>query len=272
MHGSHQAPDAERDLGERLKFAVAAARRAGEVVLGYFQTALAVETKGDRSPVTVADRRAEQELRAGIGASYPGDAILGEEFGEKPGTSGWRWILDPIDGTLSFIRGVPLFGVLIGLQHGDESVLGVAYLPALGEMVYAARGRGCWWLPAGSRPGFDARPARVSAVGSLAEGLVLTTAYDYWAVAGRASDYQRLVEAGRTRGWSDCYAHVLVATGRAEAAVEPVMSIWDSAPFLPILEEAGGTYTDWQGRPGISATETLSTNGKVLGEVLRLLR
>ncbi len=257
------------ELATRLDFAVRAARRAGEIAMGYFQAGIVVERKNDKSPVTVADRQAERELRDMISRQFPGDGVLGEEFGETGGTSGWRWILDPIDGTESFIRGVPLFGVLIGAELNGDPVLGVAFMPALGEIVYAAGGLGCFWQPSGSA---SPQRAYVSAVAQLADAMILTTSIDYWAQTGRAELYQRVASSGRTRGWSDCYAHVLVATGRAEVAIEPVMSVWDSAPFLPILQEAGGTYTDWSGNPTIWATDTFSSNGKVFEQVLQLLR
>lgn len=262
----------EEDLAARLDFAVRAARRAGQITMRHFQRTVTVERKGDDSPVTIADRQAEEEIRALIAAEHPADGVLGEELGEKAGTSGWRWIIDPIDGTEAFIRGVPLFGVLIGAECNGDAVLGVAFMPAIGELVYAATGRGCWWLPAGSPIDAKPQPARVSNVAALRDGLVLTTSFDYWAQSARAAHYQRIATAAKTRGWGDCYAHTLVATGRAEAAIEPVMSIWDSAPFLPILQEAGGTYTDWDGNPSIRATDTFSSNGKVFAEVLALLR
>jgi histidinol phosphatase-like enzyme (inositol monophosphatase family) len=261
-----------RDLQEDLDFAIVAARRAGAIAMGYFQTEVVVETKGDSSPVTIADRRAEQELRQMIRARYPADGVIGEEFGELAGTSGRRWILDPIDGTQAFVHGVPLFGVLIGLEQDGEAVLGVVFLPALNELLYGARALGAWWLPAGSKTGDRPRPARVSLVGTLSGGLFLVTSFEYFAMTRRTAVYDRLIRAGRMRGWSDCYAHVLVATGRAEAAIEPIMSIWDSAPFLPILKEAGGTFTDWCGHATITASDAISTNGKVLEEVLGLVR
>jgi fructose-1,6-bisphosphatase/inositol monophosphatase family enzyme len=165
-----------------------------------------------------------------------------------------------------------MFGVLIGMEDAGQSVLGVAYPPAWNEMVYAARGHGCWWLPAGHRQGDPPRRARVSSIAKLSEGLLLTTSFEYFQRTNQTAAYDRLVRAGRTRGWSDCYAHMLVATGRAEAAFEPLMSIWDSAPFLPILQEAGGTFTDWNGVATIAATTALSTNGRVFDEALGLLK
>jgi histidinol phosphatase-like enzyme (inositol monophosphatase family) len=260
------------DLAECLEFAVRAARRAGEIIMPYFQGDVAVETKGDGSPVTRADRGAEDELRRLIQARFPDDAVLGEEHGETPGPSGRRWVLDPIDGTKAFVRGVPLFGVLIGLEQGGEPVLGVVYMAALDEMVYAARGQGCWWLPSG-RGAEPPRRARVSALAPLADGLLLLNSFEYFVKGQRAAAHDRLLRAaGHQRGWGDCYGHLLVATGRAEACVDPVMSLWDNAPLLPILVEAGGTFTDWQGHSTVAAGEGISTNGKVLDEVLRVVQ
>ena len=149
----------------RLDVALAAAREAGRLTLEYFLRAgLAVELKADDSPVTVADREAEQALRARISSEFPDDAILGEEFPERPGSSGYRWILDPIDGTKSFIHGVPLYGTLIGVERAGRSVVGVIQLPALDQCVYAAAGQGAWHVAGGGPP----QPARVSETGRWA--------------------------------------------------------------------------------------------------------
>jgi histidinol phosphatase-like enzyme (inositol monophosphatase family) len=223
--------------------------------------------------VTLADRGAEQELRRMIGERFPGDSVLGEEFGEQPGTSGQRWVLDPIDGTKSFVRGVPLFGVLIGMEQDGEAVLGVVSMPALDEFVYAARGHGCWWLPSGRQAGSHPRRARVSSLAPLAEGLLLANSFEYFVKGKREAAHDRLLRAARQqRGWGDCYGHILVATGRAEVCVDPLMNAWDGAPLLPILQEAGGTFTDWQGRATIHGGDGISTNGKVFDEVMGLVR
>jgi fructose-1,6-bisphosphatase/inositol monophosphatase family enzyme len=174
-------------LAECLDFALQAARRAGEIVMPYFEGGVGVEIKGDGSPVTLADRGAEQELRRMIRERFPADGVLGEEFGELPGTSGRRWVLDPIDGTKAFVRGVPLFGVLIGLEEGGEAVAGVVSMPALDEFVYAARGEGCWWLPSGRQAGSPPRRARVSALAPLADGLVLANSFEYFVKGNRAA-------------------------------------------------------------------------------------
>lgn len=255
-----------------VEFAVRAARRAGEIIMPYYQGEHGVEAKADGSPVTIADRGAEKELSRMIRARYPDDGVLGEEFGELPGTSGRRWILDPIDGTKAFVRGVPMFGVMIGMEEEGQAVLGVVYLPALDEMVYAARGLGCWWLPAGRKTDIPRR-AEVSSVDTLAEGILLYTSYEYFVKVGREAAFQRLLKASKhQRGWGDCYGHLLVATGRAEACVDPVMNIWDNAALLPILLEAGGTFTDWKGNSRHDGGDGISTNRRVYEEVMRAVR
>jgi histidinol-phosphatase len=246
-----------------LDFAMDAAWQAGQLTLAHFQTVLAVEWKGDNSPVTAADRGSEQLLRRLIEERFPDHAIIGEEFGETDRDSTYRWIIDPIDGTRSFVRGVPLYGVLIGLEIAGEAVLGVVHFPALREMVAAARGEGCRW---------NGRRARVSTVESLSQALILYTDAAEFARQRRARTWERLQAATHTqRSWGDCYGHCLVATGRAEVMLDPVLSVWDAAPLLPILEEAGGTFTDWTGAPTIHGANGMSTNGRVLPALLELM-
>ncbi len=258
------------DIADRLELARKAAREAGEITLGHFRRHdLEVQRKADDSPVTAADRQAEEHLRERIAAAFPDDAILGEELPDRPGTSGFRWILDPIDGTKSFIHGVPLYGTLVGVEHGGESVIGVDLIPALDECVYAGKGQGAWYVW-GDRP-----PVRagVSRCARLAEGLFLTSEVVNFDNTGRRAAYDRLQAAARlTRTWGDCYGYLLLATGRAELMVDPIMELWDAAALLPILEEAGGTFTDWQGRPTIHSGEGIATNGLILDEVLAITR
>lgn len=247
-----------------LAFATETAWQAGRLTLGYFQTGVQPEFKEDQSPVTVADRRAEELIRGRIEAAYPDHAIFGEEYGEEgSGEAGFRWIIDPIDGTISFVRGVPLYAVLIGLEVEGEIQVGVAYYPALGEMLAAATGEGCWW---------NGRPAHVSSVDNLSDALVAFTDAAAFETFGRASAWGRFQRSGATvRGWSDAYGHLLVATGRAEVMIDPIMSAWDCAPFAPILREAGGYFGDWQGEHTIYAREAMSTNGALLPHVLALI-
>lgn len=257
-------------LKTRLDFAVAIAREAGAITLRYFrQEGLAVERKGDDSPVTVADRRSEEHLRARIVEAYPDDAILGEEFGAVEGTSGYRWILDPIDGTKSFIHGVPLYGTLVAVEQGGEGVVGVIMIPALEECVYAAKGLGAWY----TRGSAESVPARVSKCNSLAQGLFLTSEVICFNEVGRQEAYSRLQSAARlTRTWGDCYGYLLVATGRAEVMSDPYLNLWDAAALQPIIEEAGGSFTDWKGNPTIQSGEAVATNGAILDDVLAITR
>lgn len=257
----------QAQIEARLIFAEQAAKEAGQLALGYFCTRITVEMKADATPVTVADRQAEQHLRGLLAQHWPDDAILGEEFGVSGGTTGFRWILDPIDGTKSFISGVPLWGTLIGVEYAGRSLAGVIYLPALDELVLGGVGLGAWHQ-VGSGP---REPARVSTTSTLSECLFLTSEIKTYREAGRIVAYERLEQASRVaRTWGDCYGYLLVATGRADVMVDPRMSVWDCAALAPILEEAGGTFTDWRGQPTIHAGEAVATNGRVLEEVLAI--
>lgn len=249
------------ELRTLLDFAHQLAWQAGKITLSYFQGDLAVEHKADESPVTRADRETEAFLRAAISARYPDHAILGEEAGLSGGEGAtYRWILDPIDGTKTFVRGVPLYGVMLGLVRETTPVLGVVNMPALSELVYAAQGEGCFW---------NGRPCQVSTTSRLDKSLVVATIAHGYERYGKGPAFERiLAAAGLFRTWGDCYGHLLVATGRAEVALDPIMNIWDAAALLPIVQEAGGTFSDWHGNPTIEAEEGISTNGVLLPEVL----
>lgn len=265
----------EQDFGRdaaisaRLELALAAAREAGEITLRYYRRDnFEVEYKADTSPVTVADREAEQHLRRRISAAFPDDAILGEEFPAVEGTSPYRWILDPIDGTKSFVSGVPLYGTMVAVDDGTRGVLGVVLCPALDECVYASQGQGAW-LVRGQEPPVR---ARVSTRDEVSEAVFLTTEVRSFAVRGRLAAYQALeAEARLTRTWGDCYGYLLIATGRADIMIDPIMNVWDAAAIQPIIEEAGGVFTDWNGKPTIYAGEGIATNSKLLPRVVRIL-
>lgn len=248
-----------------LDFAAETAWQAGQLTLGYFQTGLRPDFKADESPVTKADRESEQLIRRCIEQKYPGHAIIGEEYGDSSpnGRASHRWIIDPIDGTRSFVRGVPMYGVLIGLEIEGQCQVGVAYFPALGEMITAAKGEGCWW---------NGRRARVSEARQLKEGVVVHADTASFAQYGKDEAWQRVqAAAGYRAGWCDCYGYILVATGRAELMLDPIMNLWDCAPHLPILQEAGGFFGDWQGNATIYAGSTIATTQALLPEVLKLL-
>jgi histidinol phosphatase-like enzyme (inositol monophosphatase family) len=237
---------------------------AGKITLRYFQTGIATDRKADNSPVTIADRETEKYLRAAIEQRYPEHAVLGEEDGLSGyADSAWRWILDPIDGTKAFIHGMPVYGVMIGVEYEGEAVVGVVNLPALGEIAYAAKGMGCWW---------NGRPCRVSQVKTMDEALLLSTSATRYDDYGRQHIFERLTRsAGLFRTWGDCYGYIMVATGRAEVMIDPTMNIWDAAPLLPILQEAGGTFTDWKGNATIEGGEGIATNGLLFDDVMRMV-
>jgi histidinol-phosphatase len=248
------------ELREVLDFAVQIAREAGDITLRYFRGEYETRLKGKDNFVTQADLEAEARLRRRINEAFPEDGIVGEEEGERAGSSGRRWILDPIDGTYSFVHGVPFYGVLVGLEIEGEPSLGVAHLPALGETVYAAQGTGCFW---------NGRPARVSRTARLADALLLATDFGTCQAHGfgpAAAELQSRAAARRT--WGDCYGYVLVATGRADAMLDPVLSVWDCAALLPIVEEAGGTFTGWDGRRTIHAGNAIASNGLLFEEIM----
>ena len=249
-----------RDL---LAFATEITWRAGRLTLAHYQTGVAAETKPDDSPVTSADRAAEQLLRGLIAARFPGDAILGEEGGETHGGAERRWLIDPIDGTRSFIRGVPFYGVMLALEQAGDVVLGLLHFPALDETIGAARGIGCWW---------NGRRALVSDETRLERALICATDIESIERAGHGRGWNRLrAHAGLVRTWGDCYGYALVATGRAEAMLDAVMSPWDAAALAPIIEEAGGVLTDWQGTSAWNGGSIVATNAALAKDVRSLL-
>jgi histidinol-phosphatase len=252
-----------RPSTERLRrVAVEAARAGGRRTLEGFGRRVRAETKADGSPVTRFDRASEREIRRVIRRSFPDHAILGEEGGTRGRDGRVRWIVDPIDGTKSFVHGVPLYAVLVAVEVDRQPEVGVIHLPALDETVDAARGQGCR---------FQGRPAAVSRVGRLREATVLTTSVR--GLEERGVPFRRLAAATKIqRGWGDAYGYALVATGRADAMLDSRVAVWDVAPLLPILTEAGGRFTDWRGRGSIEVTDALGTNGRLHPAMLRLLR
>ena len=253
----------ETSIKSGMEFSVDVAWQAGKIVMRYFGTGVSPDWKTDNSPVTIADREAEEIIRKLIVKSFPEDGIVGEEFGNKTSNSGFTWLIDPIDGTKSFVQGVPLFGVLIAREGPNGVDIGCVYLPALDEMVWAGRGHGCWW---------NGRRARVSEVNELKDSCICFTSPVNFAKNSRKDEWDSLTKASRlVRGWGDCYGHILVATGRAEASFDPIMNPWDCGPLLPIMEEAQGTFTNWNGEATIHGKDAFSTNGFVFDEVMSLI-
>lgn len=257
------------EIQGRLDFAVGAARAAGEITLRYFRrTDLAVERKSDDSPVTRADREAEAYLREVIHSRFPQDGIVGEEWGTDEGSSGYRWIIDPIDGTKSFIHGVPLYATLIGVECEGRAVIGVDRIPATGECIYAARGRGAWYQLGEAQP----QPAHVSYCDRLAEAAWVTSEVLNFDKVQQREAFHRLQSATRLcRTWGDGYGYLLVGTGRVDFMIDPLMEIWDAAAIQPIIEEAGGRFTDWQGRPVFTSGNGIGSNGLLHDAILAIL-
>jgi histidinol phosphatase-like enzyme (inositol monophosphatase family) len=251
-------------LDEFLDLALGAAQDAGDLILRHFQGAIAVEQKADHTPVTAADREGERRLRARIEEYFPDHGIVGEEFGTVRAEAPYRWLLDPIDGTQSFIRGVPLWGVMIGLEHEGEPLLGVLHFPALGETVWGRRGGGTWW---------NGKRARVSSVARIEDATLLMSDPRTFEPVGLLPALERLRRhTNLERTWGDCYGHALVATGRADIMLDPIMSPWDASPLLPILEEAGGRFSDWTGGRTVRGGNGISTNRLLAEAVMALVR
>jgi histidinol-phosphatase len=246
-------------LDRFLDVALDAAFSAGQATLAHFRTPVAVELKGDASPVTVADRAAEAIIRARLASAFPDHGIVGEEEGADRADASHVWWVDPIDGTKAFLRGVPLYGVLLGLAIEGRIEVGVAHFPALGETVYACSG-------GGTR--LNGRAVRVRDTERLEEAFCSFTDSRNFARYGRAGAFERLRDrCAYAAGWSDAYGHALVASGRLELMLDPVMNAWDAGPFPVLLREAGGRFGDWSGVETIHGGEALSVTERLWPQV-----
>jgi histidinol-phosphatase len=251
------------DWRDRYDVAVAAAAEAGQFALQYFDGELEVQWKADRSPVTIADQGAEKLLRETLLGRFPHDGFLGEESGAVAGTSGYRWVIDPIDGTRSFVRGVPIWATLVGLEYRDEPIAGVCFLPALNITYRALRGEGAYR---------DQRRLQVSKVDNLAEAQVFYSSITWFSQAGCESEFLELIKGSqRQRGFGDFYGFVLVAQGAGELMIEHGVHAWDIVALVPIVEEAGGKMTAWNGRRDVNRPDILASNGLLHEEALRIL-
>jgi histidinol-phosphatase len=251
------------DWRNRYEVAVEAARQAGDLALGYFDQDIDVIWKQDASPVTIADRNAESLLRGALLQQFPGDGFLGEESGDTPGSSGYRWIVDPVDGTRSFVRGIPLWATLVGLEYRGQLIAGVCRVPALKQTFRALRGDGAFR---------DERRIHVSTVDTLAKAHVYYSSISWFKKAGIDRQFLDLVDrTERQRGFGDFYGFVMVAQGSGEAMLEHGVHAWDVAALIPIVEEAGGKMTSWDGTIDIERPDTLATNGLLHDEFLTRL-
>jgi histidinol-phosphatase len=248
----------------RYEAMVELAQRAGEHALGYFDRGIAIETKADLTPVTVADREAEQLLREELLKRFPQDGFLGEEFGEQPSASSYRWIIDPIDATRNFVRNIPLWATLVALEHRGEMIAGICCIPALGQTYRALRGEGAYR---------GDRRIRVSDVESLDKALLSYTSFSVFEQTGTIGQFLKLLRATeRSRGFTDFYGFVLVAQGSVDVMFDSGVHIWDIAPLQVIVEEAGGRFTCWDGARDLNRPDVLASNGRLHSELVRLLK
>ncbi len=246
-----------------LAAAVEAARAAGEIAMKYYRGGFDVTLKADQTPVTQADREAEEAITRMLGQAFPEWGFLGEEYGER-GSRETRWIIDPIDGTKNFVRRIPIWAVLIALEARGEITTGVVLNPVSGELFTAQRGEGAY---------LNGERIRVSDCDAMKDATVLHSGLRLVREAGYWDGFVRLFDAGaRTRGFGDYYGYGLVAEGKAEIYVEVDLKPWDVAPVKILVEEAGGRLTDFSGKPTIYDGTVLATNGRLHAEALRLIR
>jgi histidinol-phosphatase len=232
---------------------------------------LQVTAKPDLTPVSDADTAVEKALRSTLARTRPRDGVFGEEFGatEAPAGPGRRrWIIDPIDGTKNYIRGVPIWGTLIALMDGDDAVVGLVSAPALGRRWWAATGHGAY----AGRHTSAATPMRVSGVHRLADASFCYSSLTAWEESGRLPAMLEIMRrTWRSRAYGDFYGYMLVAEGAVDIMVEPELSLWDLAALVPIITEAGGTFTDLHGKPGPSGGSAVATNGVLHADILERL-
>ncbi|MEM6687986.1 MAG: histidinol-phosphatase [Planctomycetota bacterium] len=257
------------EVAKRVEHLMMMVSKAGSHTLKYFQSEnLRFESKKDDSPVTIADREAEQIVREHVGQFFADDTMEGEEFDDRQGNSRFGWIVDPIDGTRSFISGVPLYSTLLALLVDGEPFAGAIYIPALDEIVVAAKGAGAW-----TRKGDETwKQAKVSSRDHLSDAVFVVSQVDLFDEISRRDVYSSLEkECSITRSWGDGYGYLLVATGRADLMIDPLANAWDIAAISPVIEEAGGRFTDWNGKPTVRSGNGIGSNGVLHEKVLKVV-
>ncbi len=251
-------------LEELTRFAVDVAKAGGAETLTYFRKKFDVIRKEDDSPVTVADRQAEQTMRGLINQKFPEHGIIGEEYGTEKKDASVKWILDPIDGTIGFVHGIPLYTTLIGITIDDEPVIGVIYAPFMDEMVYAWKGGGCF---------FNGERTSVRPLDKLESASMMTSDVKYFDEFGYKNSFHALMNRVKTyRTYGDAYGHLMVATGRADIMLDPVLNIWDAAALLPVITEAGGSFTDLQGNARIDGGNGFSCHPDWKETILNIIK
>lgn len=244
--------------------AIKAAKIAGEVTLNYFQKKVEVISKSDDSPVTIADREAEQAMRSFIMETFPEHGIVGEEFGVWQPDAQVQWILDPIDGTIGFIHGIPLYTNLIGITIGGKPTVGVIHAPYMNELVAGAEG-----IPTH----LNGVTTRVRHCASIEKASMMTSDVQYFRTYGHRNSFEHLLDrVGTHRTYGDAYGHLMVATGRADIMLDPVLNLWDAAALLPVIEQAGGSFTDLAGTPRIDGGNGFSCSPALKEELLTIFK
>jgi len=248
---------------ELLQAATEIAKIGGHHTLKYFQKDIDIISKADDSPVTIADKETEEVMRAEIQKRYPDHGIIGEEFGKTNPDSNIQWILDPIDGTKSFIHGVPFYTTLIGILVDNEPQVGIIYAPALEELCAAAVGHGVT---------LNGEPCHVRETGKLEDATLLVTEIDRFREMGQHDLFLELLSKTKIhRTWGDAYGHMMVAIGRADVMYDPVLNIWDAAALLPVVKEAGGIFSDVHGKQTIHSGNGYSTNKTLFPQVQEII-
>ncbi|MBL8866328.1 MAG: histidinol-phosphatase [Planctomycetia bacterium] len=252
------------DWRARYDLAIDVARQAGGLAKKYFDEGFEVEWKQDQSPVTIADKQAEELIRTTIRKHFPGDGFLGEEYGDEPSTTGYRWVIDPIDGTRAFVRHIPIWGTLLGLEYRDDVIAGIAYAPALGNLWRGLRGDGAY---------VDDRRIHVTKTTKLDQAFLSYSGVSWFKKAGHLDRFTQLCNATeRQRGLGDFYGFTLVAQGSIDIMVDHGVHAWDIAAVVPIVEEAGGVFTDWSGQRTIHSTDVIACAPALHAPTLEILR
>ena len=248
------------DLKSRYDAGIELAQKAAKIAMGYYETALDIEWKNDESPVTVADRETEKFLRSSLNKYFKQDGFLGEEYDDKPGDSGYRWIIDPIDGTRNFVRGIPIWATLLGLEYKGEMLAGITVAPGLNQTYRALRGEGAYR---------NDIKINVSTINTLGASQLFYSSISWFVKAGMEKEFLALASATeKQRGFGDFYGFVLVAQGAGEIMIEHGVHAWDVASIIPLIEEAGGKFSDWKGNKSIYAPDVLVTNGILHQQIL----
>lgn len=247
---------------EIIPFIKYLADESSKIIKRYYRTPIYVETKSDNSPVTIADKKTEEFLRTEIIKKFPGQGIIGEEFEDINTDSEYKWVLDPIDGTKSFICGTPLFGTLIALLKNDKPIIGAINLPILNELLIGDN----------SKTTLNDIPVKARECKNISDAVLLTTDFKSYGEYHSKEGLDNLIRKVKmVRGWGDCYGYYLIATGYADIMIDPIMSVWDMMALIPVIKGAGGIITDIEGKDTTKGTSIVASAAGIHSEVKRIL-